>query len=70
MMKDDIKALDKMRDALLDNHEDIVNGKDLKKSSTITANANTLVSVVSTKLKIMKAEESNSKALRNLKGGN
>jgi hypothetical protein len=67
-MKEDIKALDRMRDALLTNHDNIIAGKDLKQSSTVIANANALSNVVSTKLKMIKAEESNSKAIRNLGG--
>jgi hypothetical protein len=67
-MKEDIKALDKMRDALLTNHDNIIAGKDLKQSTTVIANANALSNVVSTKLKMIKAEESNSKAIRNLGG--
>jgi hypothetical protein len=67
-MKEDIKALDKMRDALLTNHEDIIAGKDLKQSANVIANANALGNIVTTKFKILKAEESNSKALRKLGG--
>lgn len=67
-MKEDIKALDKMRDALLTNHEDIIAGKDLKQSTTVIANANALSNVITTKIKMLKAEESNSKAIRKLGG--
>jgi hypothetical protein len=67
-MKEDIKALDRMRDALLTNHDNIIAGKDLKQSTIVIANANALSNVVSTKLKMIKAEESNSKAIRNLGG--
>lgn len=65
-MKEDIKALDKIRDALLTNHDDIISGKDLKQSTSVIANANALGNIVTTKFKILKAEESNSKALKNL----
>ena len=66
-MKEDIKALDTMRDALLTNHDNIIAGKDLKQSSTVIANANALSNVVTTKFKILKAQESNTKALNKLK---
>ena len=65
-MKEDIKALDKIRDALLTNHDDIISGKDLKQSTSVIANANALGNIVTTKFKILKAEESNAKAIRNL----
>lgn len=67
-MKEDIKALDTMRDALLTNHNNIIAGKDLKQSTTVIANANALSNVVTTKYKMLKAEESNSKAIRKLAG--
>lgn len=67
-MKEDIKALDTMRDALLTNHDNIIAGKDLKQSTTVIANANALSNVVTTKYKMLKAEESNSKAIRKLGG--
>lgn len=67
-MKEDIKALDTMRDALLTNHNNIIAGKDLKQSTTIIANANALSNIVTTKYKMLKAEESNSKAIRKLGG--
>lgn len=69
-MKEDIKALDTMRDALLTNHDSIIAGKDLKQSSTVIANANALSNVVTTKFKILKAQESNTKALNKLKEEN
>lgn len=69
-MKEDIKALDTMRDALLTNHDNIIAGKDLKQSSTVIANANALSNVVTTKFKILKAQESNTKALNKLKEEN
>ena len=67
-MKEDIKALDSMRDALLTNHDNIIAGKDLKQSTIVIANANALSKVVTTKIKMLKAEESNSKAIRKLGG--
>lgn len=67
-MKEDIKALDTMRDALLTNHSNIIAGKDLKQSTTVIANANALSNVVTTKYKMLKAEETNSKAIRKLAG--
>lgn len=67
-MKEDIKALDRMRDSLLTNHDNIIAGKDLKQSTIVIANANALSNVVTTKIKMLKAEESNSKALRKLGG--
>lgn len=67
-MKEDIKALDTMRDALLTNHNNIIAGKDLKQSTAVIANANALSNVVTTKYKMLKAEESNSKAIRKLGG--
>lgn len=67
-MKEDIKALDTMRDALLTNHNNIIAGKDLKQSTTVIANANALSNVVTTKYKMLKAEETNSKAIRKLAG--
>ena len=67
-MIEDIKALDRMRDALLTNHDNIIAGKDLKQSTIVIANANALSNVVTTKIKMLKAEESNSKALRKLGG--
>jgi hypothetical protein len=67
-MKEDIKALDTMRDALLTNHNNIIAGKDLKQSTTVIANANALSNVVTTKYKMLKAEESNSKAIKKLTG--
>lgn len=66
-MKEDIKALDTMRDALLTNHDNIIAGKDLRQSTTVIANANALSNVVTTKYKMLKAEETNSKAIRKLK---
>lgn len=65
-MRKDIEALDRMRDALLANHDNIVAGKDLKQATSIIANANALGNIVTTKFKVLKAQESNTKALSKL----
>lgn len=67
-MKKDIEALDKAREVLLNNFDAILSGKDLKVCNAIISNANALSQDITTKVKVLKAEESNSKAIKKLGG--
>lgn len=67
-MKKDVEALDKAREVLLNNFDAILSGKDLKVCNAIISNANALSQDITTKVKVLKAEESNSKAIKKLGG--
>ena len=67
-MKKDIEALDTTRDILLENFKNITSNKDLKVCNTLIANANALSNGVTTKIKLLKAEETTIKTVSRLGG--
>ena len=67
-MKKDIEALDKARDILLDNFKDIKANKDLRMCNALIANANALSNDITTKIKLLKAEETTIKTISRLGG--
>ena len=67
-MKKDIEALDTTRDILLENFKNIKANKDLKVCNALIANANALSNGVTTKIKLLKAEETTIKTISRLGG--
>jgi hypothetical protein len=67
-MKKDIEALDAARDILLENFTSIKSNKDLKVCNALIANANALSNDITTKIKLLKAEETTIKTISRLGG--
>ena len=67
-MKKDIEALDTTRDILLENFKNIKANKDLKLCNALIANANALSNDITTKIKLLKAEETTIKTISRLGG--
>lgn len=67
-MKKDIEALDAARDILLENFTNIKANKDLKVCNALIANANALSNDITTKIKLLKAEETTIKTISRLGG--